>query len=144
MSRYWLLKTEPSEFSFADLQRVGRTVWDGVRHPLALKHLAAMRRGDRALIYHSGEDKQIVGVAEVVSEPYADPRAADGRRVVVEVRALEAWARPVPLAAIKERPEFADFELVRLPRLSVMPVSAARWKALWAMSRQSVRRVVAG
>lgn len=135
MSRYWLLKTEPSEFSFADLQRAGRAVWDGVTNPLALKHLRAMQPGDLVLIYHTGDQKQIVGMAEVVRGPYPDPKVGNPKWVVVDVAPREPLPKPVRLAAIKGQPKFADFELVRMPRLSVMPVSVARWRALLALAR---------
>ncbi len=125
----WLLKTEPKEYSYDDLEKAGRDVWDGVRNPTALAHLRCMRQGDRAFIYHTGSEKAVVGLAEVVSEPYPDP-AAGGPRVVVDVSPLGRLPRPVTLAEIKARPEFAGWELVRLPRLSVMPVSPERWQRI--------------
>jgi predicted RNA-binding protein with PUA-like domain len=139
MPNYWLLKTEPSVYSFADLERDGRTVWDGVTNPLALKHLRAMKRGDLAFIYHTGDERQIVGIAEVTSDPFPDPKAKDPKLVVVELKPRERLARPVTLAEIKGRKEFADFPLVRMGRLSVVPVSAERWKLLREMARPSRR-----
>jgi predicted RNA-binding protein with PUA-like domain len=136
MPNYWLLKTEPTEFSFADLQRAGHAVWDGVTNALALKHLRAMQAGDLAFLYHTGDEKQIVGIAEVTRAAYPDPRGGDKKLVVVDLRPREALKKPVPLAAVKARQEFADFELVRLGRLSVMPVSAARWQKLLAMAEK--------
>ena len=129
----WLLKTEPSTYSFADLVRDGRTTWDGVSNPVALKHLRAMRKGDEALIYHTGEEKAIVGVARIASEPYPDPRAGDPKLVVVELEPVRPLSKPIPLAAVKADRRFAQFELVRIPRLSVLPVPAALWAGLLAL-----------
>ena len=130
MSNYWILKTEPTTYSFADLQRAGTAVWDGVKNNLALKHLRAMRRGDEVLIYHTGEEKAVVGVAAVVSEPYPDPKKKDVKLVVVDLKAQRGLARPVSLAEIKADKAFADLALVRMGRLSVMPVAAAQWHRL--------------
>ncbi len=131
---YWLLKTEPDCYSFADLQREGAAVWDGVANNAALKHMRAMAPGDRALIYHTGDERQAVGLAEVASAPYADPTAGDPKLVVVDVRPLRPLARAVTLAAIKAEPEFADFALVRQSRLSVVPVTDEQWQRLLAMA----------
>ena len=122
MPNHWLVKTEPSEYSFADLGREGTTRWSGVSNALALKHLRAMKKGDLVLIYHTGKERQIVGVAEVVA-------GGDERQLC----AKQTLKRPVTLAEIKARKDFADFDLVRIGRLSVMPVSAARWKILCAL-----------
>ena len=130
MPNYWLLKTEPNTYSYSDLERDKRTVWDGVTNALALKHLRAMRKGDRAFIYHSGKEKQIVGIATIARGPYPDPKQTDAKLVAVDLEPREQLKRPVTLAEIKARKDFADFELVRIGRLSVMPVSAQRWKAL--------------
>lgn len=132
---YWLLKTEPSTYSFDDLLRDGKTVWDGVTNPLALKNLRAMKKGDLAFIYHTGDEKAIVGIGEIVSDPYPDPRAKDEKLTVVDLRPKRRLTHPVPLSAIKSKKEFARFELVRMPRLSVMPVSKDVWDALLAMSK---------
>jgi len=134
MTDYWLLKTEPSTYSYANLERDGKAVWDGVTNALALKHLRTMKAGDRAFIYHTGAEKQIVGIAEIVSNPYPDRRADNPKLVVVDLKPQERLRRGVTLAEIKSRKEFADFELVRMGRLSVMPVSAARWKRLLAVA----------
>ncbi|HWQ11382.1 MAG TPA: EVE domain-containing protein [Roseiflexaceae bacterium] len=136
---YWLLKTEPDSYSFADLEREGRTVWDGVANNAALLHLRAMRPGDLALIYHTGDERQAVGLAEVVSAPYPDPRAGDARLVVVDVRPLRRLARPVPLAAVKADPAFADFALVRQGRLSVVPVTPEQWARLMQLAGEPDR-----
>ena len=129
-----MLKTEPSTYSFADLERDGKAVWDGVTNPLALKHLRAMRKGDLAFIYHTGDEKQIVGIADVTSDPYPDPKQKDGKLVVVDLKPSEKVERAVTLAEIKARKEFADWELVRMARLSVMPVGAERWMQLCRMA----------
>jgi predicted RNA-binding protein with PUA-like domain len=131
---FWLLKTEPDVYSFADLVRDGATRWDGVTNNAALLHLRAMRAGDAALIYHTGDERRAVGLAEVISAPYADPQAGDPKLVVVDVRALRPLPRPVTLAAIKADPFFANFALVRQGRLSVVPVSAELWERLLAMA----------
>lgn len=131
---YWLLKTEPSTYSYTDLERDGKTVWDGVTNNLALRHLRSMKDGDLAFVYHSGKEKCIVGIAEVASDPYPDPKHNDARIVVINLAPKEKLASPVPLSAIKGLKEFATFHLVRIPRLSVMPVSASQWKKLLGMS----------
>ena len=131
---FWLLKTEPSEFSYSDLEKKTRAVWDGVTNNTALMHIRAMRKGDRALVYHSGGEKAIVGLAEIVSDPYPDPEAGDAKIVVVDIAPAGRLSRPVPLGAIKKEREFASFELVRFSRLSVMPVPVPVWKKLLAMA----------
>lgn len=134
MPNYWLLKTEPTVYSFADLVHEGRTVWDGVSNNVALKHMREMRSGDEALIYHTGDERQAVGLAQVVSDPYPDPKQSDPRLIVVDVVPLRALPHPVSLNAIKSDPFFADFALVRQGRLSVVPVTAAQWERLLAMA----------
>lgn len=131
----WLLKSDPEAYSFADLERDGQTRWDGVSNNLALKHLRSAHQGDQALIYHTGAERAVVGTAELLSDAYPDPGQNDPRFVVVDLKAGKRLARPVPLDEIKRRPALADFALVRLPRLSVMPVSDAQWKALMEMAR---------
>ena len=134
MSAKWLFKSDPDTYSFADLERDGRTVWDGVSNDLALKHLRSVRRGDQALIYHTGDEKAVVGLAEVVSGAYADPKQKDPRLVVVDLEARERLARPVSLDEIKKQSALKDFDLVRLPRLSVMPVSETQWDAIMKLA----------
>ena len=131
---YWLLKSDPETYSLNDLERDKKTVWDGVSNPLALKHIRSMKKGDLAFVYHSGEEKTIVGIAEILSDPYPDPKKKDQRLAVVEIKFKERLKQPVSLAAIKARKEFTDFALVRMSRLSVMPVAATQWKSLLAMS----------
>ena len=133
-NRLWLLKTEPDDYSYADLERDGGTVWDGVSNNAALLHLRAMRPGDLALIYHTGEERQAVGLAEIASAPYPDPRQDDPKLVVVDVRPLRRLARPVTLAAVKADPAFADFALVRQGRLSVVPATEEQWSRLLGMA----------
>lgn len=132
----WLLKSDPETYSFADLERDGRTRWDGVSNNLALKHLRNIRKGDTALVYHTGEERALVGTAEVVSDPYPDPKQKDPRLVVVDIKAGSRLPRPVPLDEIKRQPGFENFDLVRLPRLSVMPVSEAQWQELMRLCRR--------
>ena len=133
MPNHWLLKTEPSTYSFDRLVREGHAVWDGVRNNLALAHLRAMKEGDRVLIYHTGSEKQVVGIARVTRAAYPDPALNDPKLVVIYLKPEAALASPVSLAAIKADPSFADFALVRMGRLSVMPVTAEQWKRIVAM-----------
>jgi predicted RNA-binding protein with PUA-like domain len=127
----WLLKTEPGEYSYDDLARDGRAVWDGVRNPVALKHLRSIRTGDECLIYHTGTERSVVGLARAATDAYPDP--ADHRLVVVDVIPLRRLSRPVSLAAIKADPRFRAWELARVPRLSVMPVPEHLWEAILEM-----------
>ncbi len=130
---YWLLKTEPEDYSFADLQAAGEDTWDGVRNFAAQKHLRAMAPGDLAFIYHTGKEKAVVGVAEISKAAYPDP--SDPAFVAVSLRACHPLQRPVTLKEIKAAPQFSDWELVRLPRLSVMPVTPEHWQAVHTLSR---------
>ena len=130
----WLLKTEPADYSFADLERDGRAVWDGVSNNAALKHIRSVRKGDEALVYHTGDERLAVGLARVVSDPYPDRAADDPRLVVFDLVPLRRLARPVTLAEVKADPAFAGFDLVRQPRLSVMPVPPALWRRLLALA----------
>jgi predicted RNA-binding protein with PUA-like domain len=132
--RFWLLKTEPDNYSYADLERDGATVWDGVGNNTALMHIRTMQPGDLALIYHTGDQRQAVGLAEITSAPYADPQAGDPKLVVVDIRPLRRLMLPVTLAAVKADPGFADFGLVRLGRLSVVPVTPEQWGKLLSMA----------
>lgn len=128
----WLLKTEPSAYSYSDLERDGRAVWDGVKNPTALRNLRAMQAGDRAVVYHTGDEKAAIGVAEVTKPAYPDPRSKNPRLVVVDLRPLARLPRPVPLAEMKASPLFADSPLVKQGRLSVVALSVAQWRALGA------------
>ena len=126
----WLLKTEPDSYSWDDLVRDKKATWDGVSNPVALKHIRSMKKGDLALIYHTGNEKQIVGVAEVSSDAYPDPKEADERIAVVDLKPKSKLKIPVTLSTIKSDPTFKEWELVRISRLSVMPVPDAMWKRL--------------
>ena len=131
----WLLKTEPTAYSFAQLQKDKRAVWDGVKNPQALKNLSAVQEGDRIFIYHTGDEKAVVGIATALSGAYPDPKQKDARLLVIDLAPVEPLQRPVTLAEIKANPRFAGWELVRLPRLSVMPVSAEHWTEIERASR---------
>ena len=126
---YWLLKTEPQDYSWADLAQDGRTVWNGVKNPLALKYLRTMQPADEALIYHTGIERRVVGVAEIITLPYPDPAVDDPLRVVVEITAVRSLPQPVTLAQIKQG-NFTGFDLIRLPRLSVVPVPTEYWQRI--------------
>lgn len=131
---YWLLKTEPADYSWGDLAKEGKTVWDGVKAPAALKNISRMKTGDLCFIYHTGGERAVVGTARVARTPYPDPLENDPRRLVVELVPLEALKRPVTLERIKKSGLFPDWELVRQPRLSVVPVSREQWEKVleWA------------
>ena len=137
MAGRWLFKTEPSAYSWQQLERDGRTVWDGVKNALALKHLAAVAEGDEVLVYHTGDEKAAVGIARVVRGAYPDPKARDAKLVVVDLAPQRALPSPVTLAAMRTNPKLAGFDLLRLPRLSVVPVSAAYWTAILRMAGAS-------
>jgi predicted RNA-binding protein with PUA-like domain len=126
----FLFKTEPTTYSFGDLTRDKSTVWDGVANPLALKHLRAVRKGDTIAIYHTGDEKQVVGLATADSEPFADPKLGDPKRVVVRLKAGRAFPFPVPLATFRTDAVLKTSDLARLPRLSVMPLTAAQHERL--------------
>ena len=134
MSAYWLLKTEPAEYSYDDLVREGRAVWDGVKNPVAQKHIRAIVPGDHAFIYHTGKEKAVIGIARVESSAYPDPECDTGL-AVFDISPLDRLQRPVTLAEIKASQEFDDWELVRIPRLSIMPVSKRTWSSIIRMSR---------
>src|SRR3990172_3647839 len=134
MAQRWLFKTEPSAYSYARLEDEGRTVWDGVKNPLALKHLGAVAKGDLVLVYHTGGEKAAVGVAKVLRGAYPDPGKEDPRLLVVDLAPERALGRPVPLAAMRANPKLVGFDLLRLPRLSVMAVSAAQWAEILRMA----------
>jgi predicted RNA-binding protein with PUA-like domain len=129
----WLLKTEPSTYSFADLTREKRTTWDGVRNPAAVKHIGEMKPGDAVVIYHTGDEKAAVGLAEVAAAPRPDPK--DARLKVVELVAKQALGAPVTLAELKADAVFATSPLVKQGRLSVVPLDAAQWKRITRSAR---------
>jgi predicted RNA-binding protein with PUA-like domain len=131
----WLVKEEPSNYAFDQFLADGATVWSGVKNPLAQKNLRAMKKGDRVFYYHTGNEKAVVGTAKVTVAAYPDPKDKTGKLVVVELKPDKKLKRPVTLAEIKAAGRFPDFPLVRLPRLSVMPVSDEQWDAIEAMAR---------
>lgn len=132
---YWLMKTEPDEFSYADLERVGQEPWNGVRNPTAAKHLRAMQPGDAFLFYHTGGQRAVVGVGRVVSPAYPDPTAEEDRWVAVDTAPAYRFQTPVTLATIKAEPRLADWALVRQSRLSVMPMTEEQWRLVHAMGQ---------
>ena len=127
----WLLKTEPSTYSFHDLVKQKRAVWDGVKNPVALKHLRAMKPGDQVVIYHTGDEKAAVGLGEVASTPRSDPE--DAKLTIVDLTAKAALGRSVTLAELKGEKVFADSPLIKIGRLSVVPLEADQMKRLLAM-----------
>jgi predicted RNA-binding protein with PUA-like domain len=129
----WLFKEEPTHYSFAELQSDGRTVWNGISNALALRNLRQIRGGDQIFFYHTGKEKAIVGEMRAVAD--ATTNADDPKDVSVEVEAVRALPNPVTLEQIKAEPTLADWELVRLGRLSVLPVTQAQWKRVEALSR---------
>lgn len=136
MAHNWLLKTEPSAYSFSDLQRDKRTVWDGVKNPQALKNLSQVQKGDHLFVYHTGDEKAVVGIAEALGAAYPDPKKGSPKLLVIDLAAVAPLPRPVTLAEIKTSPKFAGWELVRLPRLSVMPVPPEHWAEIQRLSKQ--------
>ena len=126
----WLVKTEPGTYSYDDLEREGRAVWDGVTNPQALNNLKEMAVGERVFIYHTGDEKSVVGEAEVVRAAYPDPKQNEPQLVVVDLAPEKRLPRPVTLAAVKADASFKDFALVRMSRLSVMPVPDSLWGPL--------------
>ena len=133
MARF-LVKTEPSTYSFADLERDRRTVWDGVSNPVALKHLATIRKGDTVIVYHTGDEKQAVGLAIAASNAYPDPKLKDPKRPVVDLEAQRPLREPVTLKQVKADLALKTSDLARLPRLSVMPLSEAQFARLMRLA----------
>ena len=123
----WLFKEEPSNYSFDALVKDRKTTWSGVKNPLAQKHLRSVKKGDRIFYYHTGDEKSVVGVAKALADAYPDPDDKTGKAHVVDVGPVKKLATPVTLATIKADAAFKDFALVRISRLSVMPVSDAEW-----------------
>jgi predicted RNA-binding protein with PUA-like domain len=134
---HFLVKTEPTTYSFANLARDKRTVWDGVSNPVALRHLATIRKGDVVVVYHTGAEKQAVGLAVAASDAYPDPRLGDPKRPVVDLAADTPLPKPVTLAEVKADELLKTSDLARLPRLSVMPLTAAQFQRLMRMARTS-------
>jgi predicted RNA-binding protein with PUA-like domain len=130
----WLLKTEPDSYSWADLERDKKATWDGVTNALALKHIRSMAKGDEAIIYHTGGERAAVGLAQVTSAPYADPAAGEEKLAVVDLKPKQKLTRPVTLDDIKADPAFAGWDLLRIGRLSVVPVPDAMWERILTLS----------
>jgi predicted RNA-binding protein with PUA-like domain len=130
----WLFKEEPSNYSFDALVKDKKTVWSGVKNPVAQRNLRSVKKGDRIFYYHTGDEKSVVGIAKALGDAYPDPADATGRAHVVDVGPVKQLARPVTLKAIKADAWFKDFDLVRISRLSVMPVSDAQWARIEKMS----------
>ena len=130
----WLFKEEPSNYSFDAFAADRKTTWSGVRNPVAQRHLRAVKKGDQVFYYHTGDEKQIVGIAKALGDAYPDPDDDSGKAHVVDIAPVKKLARPVTLKAIKADPFFKEFDLVRISRLSVMPVSDAQWARIEKMS----------
>jgi predicted RNA-binding protein with PUA-like domain len=130
----WLIKEEPTHYSFDDLVREGRTSWTGVRNPLAQKNLRSMQKGDLIFYYHTGDVKAVVGVARAAGAPYPDPADKMGKLYAIDIEPVKKMKSPVTLAAVKANKAFTSFPLVRLPRLSVMPVTDVEWRRIEAMT----------
>jgi predicted RNA-binding protein with PUA-like domain len=135
MANRWLFKTEPSSYSFQQLQNDRKTVWDGVKNNLALKNLKDIQKGDEILIYHTGDEKAVVGAARALSGAYPDPSKKDPKLLVVDIEPVKALPRPVTLAEVKGNSKLKNFDLARLPRLSIMKVSDEQWKSIEEMAR---------
>jgi predicted RNA-binding protein with PUA-like domain len=131
----WLFKEEPTHYGFDAFVKDKKTVWSGVKNPLAQKHLRSVKKGDRIFYYHTGDEKAVVGIAKAVGDAYSDPKDKTGKQSVVDVVPVGKLPRPVTLAEIKADPAFKEFPLVRISRLSVMPVSDAEWTRIEKMAR---------
>ena len=131
----WLLKTEPDCYAWDNLVKDKRTVWDGVTNALALKHIRSMKKGDLALVYHTGDERAAVGIAEIASDPYPDPDEQDEKLVVVDLKPKAKLAHTVTLADIKADPAFAGWDLLRIGRLSVVPVPDAMWSRIEELAK---------
>ena len=136
MANRWLFKTEPSAYSFQQLQKDKKTVWDGVKNNLALKNLKDIKKGDEILMYHTGDEKAVVGVARALSGAYPDPGKKDPKLLVVDIEAMKPLPRPVTLAEVKGNSKLKNFDLARLPRLSIMKVSDEQWEMIEGMAKK--------
>jgi len=134
MVNYWLVKQEPSVYNYDTLEKEKKTVWDGVHNNLALKYLNSMKKGDQALFYHTGDEKQAVGIIAITSNSYSNPREDNKRYVVVDVKPVKPLKRPVTLEEMKKDPLFKNWDLLRISRLSVMPVPKNIWDAIMKKS----------
>jgi predicted RNA-binding protein with PUA-like domain len=135
----WLFKEEPEHYSYDSLMQDGKTVWSGVKNPLAQKHLRSVKKGDLVFYYHTGDQKAVVGIMKAAGDAYPDPADSAGRLYAVDVAPSKKLKRPVTLKEVKADQRFADFALARLPRLSVMPVTDAQWQAIEDLSNTESR-----
>ena len=135
----WLVKEEPTHYGFDALVKDGKAAWSGVRNALAQRHLRSVKKGDRIFYYHSGGERAVVGIVKAVSDPYPDPEDRTGQYVAVDVTPIKRLPRPVTLAEIKADADFRDFPLVRIARLSVMPVTDAQWARIERMAGEPPR-----
>src|SRR3954465_4119552 len=133
-SMNWLFKEEPSNYSYDAFAKDKTTVWSGVKNPVAQRNLRSVKKGDRVFYYHTGDEKSVVGIAKAACDAYPDPKDATGKAHVVDIVPVKKLARPVTLKEIKADPFFSDFALVRISRLSVMPVTDQQWKRIDEMS----------
>ena len=136
MATRWLFKTEPSVYSYQQLVKDKKTMWDGVKNNLALKNLKDIKKGDEILIYHTGDEKAAVGIARALGGAYPDPSQKNPRMLVVDIEAVKTLPRPVTLAEVKANKKLANFDLVRLSRLSIMKVSDEQWGTMEGMAKQ--------
>jgi predicted RNA-binding protein with PUA-like domain len=132
----WLFKEEPDHYNYADLEREGTTLWDGVTNAQARLNLRKVKKGERILYYHTGKEKAVVGEMKATGNPMQDPKDPDPKSVVVPVQAVRRWTRPVTLKRIREDPELAQWDLVKNSRLSVMLVTETQWRRVEELSRE--------
>ncbi|HXF76141.1 MAG TPA: EVE domain-containing protein [Methylomirabilota bacterium] len=137
MATRWLFKTEPSVYSFQQLQKDKKTMWDGVANNLALKNLRDIKKGDLIFIYHTGDEKQAVGIARALGGAYPDPSKKDPKLLVVDIEAVKPLPRPVTLAQVKAHPKLKNFDLVRNSRLSIMKLTDEQWQIMEGMAQGS-------
>ncbi len=133
---YWLCKQEPSSYNFDSLESEKTTSWDDVHNYLAIKHINSMKKGDLAFFYHSGDEKQIVGIMEIISTAYPNPKEKNPKFVTIDVKYKKRLKRPVTLAEMKINKKFKDWELLRISRLSVMPVTSQIWNEILGISQK--------
>lgn len=136
MTNYWLCKQEPSTYNIEQLKKEKTIVWDDVHNNLALKHMTQMKKGDLAFFYHTGDEKQVVGIMEIISNPYPNPKEKNPRFVVMDVKYKKHLDSPVTLTQIKTNKKFKDWELLRISRLSVMPVPSQIWEEILKISQK--------
>lgn len=132
--KHWLLKTEPTVYSYDHLVKDKKTVWDGVASPAGIKNIKSIKKGDLLFVYHTGDEKKIVGIGKAVSDPYPDPKDSSGKLFVFEISAVRKLKNPVSLAQVKADKKYSSYQLVREPRLSVMEVPEEYWNDFLKMS----------